>query len=167
MLFRSFLEWLGATSPSIALHESLYMYLIVLTVHVLTLCVFVGTAAIVDLRLLGLTLRSVPTSEVITRLLPWTIGGFVVMVLSGSLLFYATPIDRYENVFFRAKMMMLILAGINVWVFHRTAYQGIAAWDLDRVPPPRVRVAGGVALAFWICIILAGRMMPYQLYWFG
>ena len=48
-----------------------------------------------------------------------------------------------------------------------TAYGRIAEWDLDPVPPRRVRVAGGVALALWASIILAGRMMPYQLYWFG
>ena len=167
MSFRGFFEWLGATSPSIALHESLYLYLIVLTVHILTLCLFVGTAAIVDLRLLGVALRRVPASEVISRLLPWTAAGFLVMLLSGSLLLYAAPIDRYENLFFRAKMAMLVAAGVNVWVFHMTAYGRIAEWDLDPVPPRRVRVAGGVALALWASIILAGRMMPYQLYWFA
>ena len=162
-----FFEWLAATPGSIALHESRYMYLIVLTVHVMTLSVFVGTAVMVELRLLGLTMRRVPASEVVSRLLPWTVGGFLVMVLSGSLLFYAAPVDRFENLFFRGKMAMLVLAGINAWVFHKTAYRSIADWDLDPVPPPKVRLAGGVALALWAFIILAGRMIPYQLYWFG
>src|SRR5436189_268540 len=67
-----FCEWLAATPGSIALHESRYMFLIVLTVHVLTLCVLVGTAVMLDLRLLGLTLRRVPASEVMARLLPLT-----------------------------------------------------------------------------------------------
>ena len=113
----SSLEWLAATPWSIALHESRYMYLIVLTAHVLTLSVFVGTALIVDLRLLGVTMRHVAASEVMTRLLPWTSGGFIVMVVSGSLMFYASPLDRYDNLFFRAKMGLLVLAGINVWIF--------------------------------------------------
>ena len=43
-----FCEWLAATPGSIALHESRYMYLIVLTVHVMTLCLFVGTAVMVE-----------------------------------------------------------------------------------------------------------------------
>ena len=159
-------EWLAATTGSVALHESRYLYLIVLTVHVLTLCLFVGTAVMVDLRLLGLTMRRVPASEVVSRLLPWTVGGFLVMVLSGSLLFYAAPLDRYGNLFFRAKMAMLVLAGLNAWVFHKTVYRSIAEWDLDPVPPPEARVAGGLALALWVGIILAGRMIPYQLYWF-
>ncbi len=97
------------------------MYLIVLSVHVLTLCLFVGTAAMMDLRLLGLTMQSVRVSEVITRLLPWTSAGFLLMILSGSLLFYAAPLLRYQNIFFRAKMAALLLAGLNVWVFHNTS----------------------------------------------
>jgi uncharacterized membrane protein len=82
-----FCQWLAATPWSIALHESRYMYLIVLTVHVLTLTVFVGTALMLDLRLLGMTMTRVPASEVIARLLPWTTAGFVVMMISGALLF--------------------------------------------------------------------------------
>ncbi len=58
MYLLRFCQWLAATPGSIALHESRYMYLIVLSVHVLTLCLFVGTAAMVDLRLLGLTIGS-------------------------------------------------------------------------------------------------------------
>ncbi len=167
MSLLSFCEWLAATSGSVALHESHYMFLIVLTVHVMTLCVFVGTAVFVDLRLLGLTMLWVPASEVVRRLVPWASGGFLVMVISGLLLFYAAPVDRYENLFFRAKMAMLVLAGVNVWVFQRKAYRSIAEWDLDPVPPPGARLAGGVALALWAGLILAGRMIPYQLYWFG
>src|SRR5439155_8137559 len=101
-------EWLAATPGSIALHESRYLYLVVLSVHVLTLCLFVGTAAIVDLRLMGLTMQSVRVSEVMERLLPWTVAGFLLMIVSGSLLFYAAPLLRYQNIFFRAKMVVLV-----------------------------------------------------------
>src|SRR5206468_3579334 len=161
-----FCQWLAATPGSIALHESRYMYLIVLTVHVLTLTVFVGTALMLDLRLLGLTMTRVPASEVIARLLPWTTAGFLVMMTSGALLFYAAPMLRYQNVFFRLKMVALVLAALNVWVFRSTVYRRIAEWDLDPVPPRRARVAGGVSLALWAILITLGRMIPYQLYWF-
>lgn len=166
MSAHSFLEWLASTSWSIALHESRYMYLVVLTIHVLTLCLFVGTALIVDLRLLGVMLRRVPASEIIQRLLPWSAAGFLVMIVSGSLMFYAAPLDKYENLFFRVKMGLLALAGINVWVFFKTVYRSIPEWDLDLVPPGKARLAGGVALVLWAAIITAGRMIPYQQYWF-
>src|SRR5437762_11967114 len=97
----AFCRWLASTSGSIALHESLYMYPLVESVHVLTLCLFVGMSVLLDLRLLGLTLRKVPVSEVTGRLQPWMQAGFVVMIVTGVLLFYAIPVRSYQNVFFR------------------------------------------------------------------
>src|SRR5437016_2280951 len=99
-----FCEWLADTPWSIALHESAWVYPIVESVHVLALCLFLGLAAMLDLRLLGLTMRSAPVSEMVERLLPWTKAGFAVMVISGALLFYAIPVRTYQNVFFRAKV---------------------------------------------------------------
>ena len=164
-LFR-FCEWLANTPGSIALHESRYMFLIVLTVHVLTFAVFVGTAVMIDLRFLGVTLSRVPVSEVVARLLPWTAWGFLVMVISGALLFYAAPLVRYENLFFRFKMGMIVLGLVNAWMFHQTVYRRVAEWDRDPVPPRQVRLAGGVSLMLWALVITAGRMMAYQGYWF-
>ena len=161
-----FCEWLATTPGSIALHESRYMFLIVLAVHVLTLCVFVGTAVMLDLRMLGLTLQRVPASEVIARLLPWTAAGLLVMIASGALLFYAAPVLRYQNLFFRLKMVTLVLAVINAWAFHRTVYRKVSDWDLDPVPPRLARVAGGLSLVLWAVMITLGRMIPYQMYWF-
>jgi hypothetical protein len=90
MSLLAYCEWLAATEGSIALHESMYMYPIVESSHVLALMLFVGFATILDLRLLGLILKRVPVSQVAERLLPWTIGGFIVMVITGVLLFYAS-----------------------------------------------------------------------------
>jgi hypothetical protein len=160
-------EWLAATPWSIALHESRYMYLGVLTVHVLTLCVLVGITAMLDLRLLGLTLRQVPASEVLTRLLPWAVAGFLVMAASGALLFYADPVMKYRNVFFRLKMVTLILAVLNAWVFHGRTYRDVADWDLDPVAPRGARMAACLSLGLWAIMITLGRLIPYQVYWFG
>ena len=106
-LFELF-EWLGNTPWSIALHESRYAFLVVLTIHVLTLSVFVGTALMIDLRLLGVTMMRVPASQVIARLVPWSAAGLILMMTSGALLFYAAPLVRYQNVFFRMKMATLV-----------------------------------------------------------
>jgi hypothetical protein len=161
-----FCEWLGSTPWSIALHESHYVFLIVLAVHVLTLSVFVGTVVMIDLRLLGYTLTRAPVSEVVTRLGPWSGAGFAVMVASGALLFFAAPLLRYENLFFRFKMLTLVVAAANAWLFQRTVYRHVAEWDGDPVPPRAARVAGAMSLALWALVITAGRMIPYQIYWF-
>ena len=160
----SFVQWLAETRGSVALHESLYMYPLVESAHVLTLCLFVGTAAMLDLRLLGLTLRQVPASDVIRRLMPWMKAGFVIMVITGVLLFYAIPVRTYHSIFFRIKVVLLLLAGLNVWLFNRRVQPTLGDWDLIRVVPRGGRVAAAVSLVLWAAIIIAGRMIAYN--WF-
>jgi hypothetical protein len=164
MSLLAYCEWLAATEGSIALHESMYMYPIVESTHVLALMLFVGFATILDLRLLGLILKRVPVSQVAERLLPWTIGGFVVMLITGILLFYAIPVRTYQSIFFRAKVIFLILAGVNVWLFHSRIFQRVAEWDHDIITPKAARRAGLASLVLWGAIIVAGRMIAYN--WF-
>ena len=59
-----FCQWLAETPGSIALRESLYMYPLVESAHVLTLCLFLGMTIMFDLRLLGVTLTGVPMAEI-------------------------------------------------------------------------------------------------------
>jgi hypothetical protein len=159
-----FCEWLASTKWSIGLHESLFMYPLIESVHVLTLCLFVGMSVMLDLRLLGLALPRVPVSEVADRLIPWMVAGFVVMFISGVLLFFAIPVRSYQNIFFRLKIIALVLAGANAWVFHAGVHKRVAQWDLDRVAPRRARVAGAASLALWAVVIVCGRMIAYD--WF-
>ena len=56
----SLLEWMGSTSWSVALRESRYVWPLLESTHVLTLCLFVGTAFVTDLRLLGWTMKMLP-----------------------------------------------------------------------------------------------------------
>jgi hypothetical protein len=70
------------------------------------LCLFLELTVLLDLRLLGVTFRSARASVVAARLEPWIIFGFVLMVTSGSLLFYAIPVRTFQNIFFRIKVAM-------------------------------------------------------------
>jgi hypothetical protein len=159
-----FCQWLAETPGSIALHESLYMYPLVESAHVLTLCVFLGLAATWDLRLLGVTLRGVPATEIKRRLGPWITGSFAVMVVTGTMLFYAIPVRSYQNIFFRIKVVMLVVAGLNAFVFHSGIDRRIREWDRDPRPPRAARRAGAASLALWAVIVVAGRMIAYN--WF-
>jgi hypothetical protein len=164
MSLLGFCQWLGDTSGSIALHESIWAYPIIESVHVLTLCLFLGLTIILDLRLLGVTMVRTPASEVLGRLLPWTILGFAVMVMTGALLFYAIPVKTYLNIFFRIKVAFLVMAGVNVAVFQRTISRSMDRWDSDPLPPFQARLAGGLSLFLWAGIVVAGRMIAYN--WF-
>jgi hypothetical protein len=164
MSLLAFFEWLADLPWSVDLHESQYAYSIIESIHVWALCLFFGMTVMFDLRLLGWTMRSVPVSEVIRRLLPWAIAGFVIMVVSGTLLFFAIPLRSYQNIFFRGKMLLLLLAGLNVWIFHSRVFPRVATWDVDGMPPRAARVAGALSLVLWIGVVFSGRMIAYN--WF-
>jgi hypothetical protein len=160
----SLCEWLAGTKWSVALHESLYMYPLIESTHVLTLCLFAGSTIIFDLRLVGLILKRAPAGTVLARLLPWTRVGFAIMVTTGLLLFYAIPVRSYQNVFFRAKVILLLIAGLNVWVFHRGIYRRVHEWGANPVLPRAARLAGLFSLMLWASVIVCGRLIAYN--WF-
>ena len=117
-----------------------------------------------DLRLLGLAMQRVPVSQVGGRLLPLAVAGFVLMVTSGGLLFYSGPVRAAQNIFFQVKMVMIVLACVNAFVFHKTVYRRVADWDQAAVTPFRARVAGFWSLVLWAGVVVAGRMQAYN--WF-
>lgn len=158
------MEWLDTHAWSTALHESLFMYPLTESVHVWGLALFVGFAMLLDLRLMGVFLPSVPASTIANRLLPWTVTGFIIMIITGFMLLYAIPVRTYLSVWFRLKVILLILAGINVFVFHSGIWRRVQDWDLDKRPPKKARFAGIASLVLWGCIIFAGRLIAYN--WF-
>ncbi|MBL0170055.1 MAG: hypothetical protein IPP90_04880 [Gemmatimonadaceae bacterium] len=159
------LEWLAQTPWSIALHESQYMWPFTESLHVLTLTLFVGSAIVLDLRLLGVGFRDIPVTEFTGRLLPWTRGGFAVMVTTGVMLFYATPVTYYQSIFFRIKLILLVAAGINVFVFHTRTQRSVSAWDVNARPPRAARLAAVVSLVAWAGVVISGRLIAYN--WFS
>ncbi|MEQ1693424.1 MAG: DUF6644 family protein [Gemmatimonas sp.] len=165
MTVLSALDWLARTPWSIALHESQYMWPFTESLHVLTLAFFVGATIVLDLRLLGVGFRDIPVTDFTGRLLPWTRAAFAVMVTTGLMLFYATPITYYQSIFFRIKVILLIAAGINVLVFHARTQRSVSAWNVDAKPPRAARVAAIVSLTAWAGVVISGRLIAYN--WFS
>ncbi len=157
-------QWLEATRWSTALRESTWVYPVIESIHVLALCLFLGLAALLDFRLVGLTLRRVRVSEVAGRLMPWMVGGFVLMVITGGLLFSSAPVRFLGNVFFRIKTVLLLLAGLNAWIFHVTTYRRVEQWNTGATPRA-ARIAGSLSLVLWTGIVTAGRLIAYN--WFN
>ncbi len=163
-MIHSFLEWLGSTRWSVALLESYYVWPLVESTHVVFLALFVGTAMMMDLRLVGVAFRGVPVSAFTGRLLPWTRFGFAIMVTTGLLLFYSSPLRYYYNLFFRIKVVLLVVAGLNIWLFHTRIHRSIHLWDDDFRAPRAARVAGLVSLVVWTGVVFSGRLVAYN--WF-
>ena len=85
-------RWLDSQSWSTAIHESIYLYAWIETTHVLTLMVFLGMLFVIDLRMLGAIFPKVPASVIAQRLDKPMMIGFVLMLITGFLLYYAIPV---------------------------------------------------------------------------
>ena len=159
-----FVEWLASTSLSIALRESLYMYPWIESAHVLFIAIFFGTLLFVDLRLTGHVFKELSITEMNKKVLPLTIIGFVLMCITGFLLFYAIPIRNYQNIFFRIKIVLIIFAGLNAFYFHWTMNKESKVWDKESYIPPKMKLSAVSSLFMWSLVIISGRMIAYN--WF-
>ncbi len=154
-------QWLDSTRLNAAMRTSNWFFPAFDTIHTLGIVLVAGTIMLVDLRLLGLALRSEPVASVVERIVPWTLRGFAFMFVTGALLFTSEAVKLYHSPAFRIKLVLLALAGLNALIFHRTIYRDVANWDATAPAPFRARLAGLLSLAFWIAIIAAGRAIAY------
>src|SRR6202795_4751107 len=158
MLFRLFV-WYGETPIAHAMNSSEWMFPIVEVIHMIGIVLLVGTAVILDLRLMGLRLNSVPVWELASDLMPWTTVGLVTMLLTGPLLL-STDADRYYDSYeFRFKMACLILVLLFDVVLHRKvrALNNTAGTGLQRF-------AGAMSLLLWSGVVLGGRAIGILMY---
>jgi hypothetical protein len=161
MSLLDFVQWLNETPWSVFLRESDWPFAIIETVHVLGLGLSVGVIMWVDLRLMGLAFRRQPVSDVVRYVEPWAIGGFIVMFISGTLLLLAEPLKCYTRVAFRLKVVMLILAGLNLLYFDKRIRRNLRTYDEAAALPWRARMVGYLSMALWLGIIFCGRWVAY------
>jgi len=161
MSWESFLQGLYDSAIGSGIRESGLLFPSIETVHVLMATTVVGTIAIVDLRLIGYGSHRKGARQLILDLLPFTWVAFALAAVSGALLFSSNATGYAANVPFLSKMVVLLLAGINMAIFHVTAYRRIAEWD-DALPPPaKVRISGATSLALWIVVVFLGRWIGF------
>jgi hypothetical protein len=154
------MQWLQGTALAAAVAEVWFPR--VECLHVIAMAMLAGTIFIVDTRLLGLTSREHSFRYLSQRLLPWTWVAFTVSVLTGSLMFMSNATGYYGNSAFRLKMLLLVLAGLNMLYFQFVTFRGVAAWDHGH-PPVRARLAGLASVGIWCTVIASGRWIGFSL----
>ena len=155
------LTWLQDLPLALAIAESDWMFPAIEAAHVIAICLVVGSIMIVDLRLLGLTSNRKPVTELATEILPWTWGLFVVAVISGLGMFITNATGYFENPAFRWKVVFLVLAGLNMVVFHLTAYRSVHHWDQEKPTLLSAKIAGALSLTLWIAVVAFGRWIGF------
>jgi hypothetical protein len=136
-----------------------WVYPAVETAHYVGLAFLVGGIMLIDLRLLGFA-RALPVRSMI-GLLPWVWVGFVINVISGSIMFVYGATDFGMSPVFWLKMLFVVLAGANALVFSRAAVRSGAQWLDSGNVPPFVKAVATASLVLWVCVVTTGRWMAY------
>lgn len=135
------------------LNESALSFPILECFHIVGFAFSVGTIALVDFRLLGWGLRKETSAQIAKETFFWTLGGLILMVLSGLMLFSSDPDMYYLNYAFDLKMFFLILA----IVFNYTIHRKTAMED----KPRNGKVVACVSLALWALVVFGGIFIGF------
>lgn len=163
MILESLWQGLEQSALGSYIASAEYAFPLIETFHVIAITTVVGTIAIMDLRLLGLTSRRWSVTSVSQDTLRLTWGAFVLAVITGLLMFISKAPTYMVNPYFLWKMVLIALAGINMAILHTGAWKTVGNWEIGDAIPASVKVAAGLSLAFWIIVVFCGRVIGFTL----
>ena len=157
----AFLKSLEASGIASRIRDSLWLFPLIESTHVIGLALVFGTIAIIDLRLLGIASTQRSFKRMASDILKWTWAAFALTALTGALMFITNARVYYHNFFFRTKMLLLVLSGINMLIFELTAGRTIHNWEKAPSAPSAGKAVAAVSLVMWIGIIIMGRLIGF------
>ena len=156
----SFLDWLENTTLAVHIRQSLWLYPALEIIHLVGITLLVGAAFMFDLRLLGIS-KNLSINHLSHHLLPWSQRGLWLIVPSGMLLFITNAKTLGFDSTFWLKMILLVVAGINVLIFHQIIFKpAIKAAESVQLPFT-ARISALLSITVWIAIIACGRLLAY------
>lgn len=153
------LAWLEATPLAVSVAESKWLFPSFEALHVLGVALVFGSIAAFDLRTLGLAWPTRAVGTLTRDILPWTWSGFALALVTGGLLFASSAIDYAGNTAFLGKMALLLLAGLNVLLFHFHPHH--RRFREAGEVTPLLRISAALSLTLWTAIVVLGRWIGF------
>jgi hypothetical protein len=154
-----YIEWLKSTEVSRFVNHYSWVWPASETLHFIGLALLVGTISLLDLRMLGVA-KSLPLAP-LHRLVPWGVAGFVINLLTGLLFFIAAPEQYVHNVAFQFKLIFMMLAGVNVFIFYLAVFRRVENLRPGEDAPFPAKLIAGTSLFLWVGVMYLGRMLPF------
>ena len=150
-------EWFEASMIGQVVRESLWLFPVIESIHLIAFAALGGAVLVVDLRLLGLVFRS-QTAKALAHHVRWLLhGSLAVVITTGIGLFLSEAIKCYYNDPFWIKMRCLAL-GI---VFTYTVRRKVLAIDPAKLGPIWGRVSALVNIGLWSGVAWGGRWIGF------
>ena|ERR1700682_5427709 len=123
-------------------------------IHIAGFAIAIGTIFMIDLRLIGIGLRSRLPSQLSKDLAPWTLGGLAAVLISGPLIWSSDPNMYLHNLGFQFKMVALLVALLYQYTIHRK----VAFSDPSRGVGA---ITGIVSVLLWVSVIAGGILIAF------
>ena len=150
----SVLAAIEGAAPIIALRNSYLAYLLVNALHIIGIALLFGAIVALDLRLIGWRRTAGPAHNIAGLLVPVAIGGLLLAIPAGLLLF-ATDARAYAaSPLFQANIVLISLAIANALWLRASERRGT-------VPPRRLALAAAASMLLWLGAIVLGRLVGY------
>ncbi|MFJ1787267.1 DUF6644 family protein [Streptomyces anulatus] len=154
-------SWLENTWLAEIIRSTAYLYPMLESIHIIGIALLIGPAAAFDLRLLGVGRRTLRVTTAANYLLRLSHLGFVIAAATGVAMFLPGANLLADRGSAPWKLGLILLAGINILIFHRRTYRSVADWDADQPTPVTARCAAVVSLTSWTGVTVAGRLLAY------
>jgi hypothetical protein len=151
---------LEAGGVGAAIRDSLWLFPLVETVHIIGFSILVGAIIAFDLRILGVSKR-ISVRLLARHLMPWSLAALLLIVPTGVMMFASEATDLVGNGAFVVKMVLLMLAGINAAAFHLGVFRNAALWDQNAPSPAGAKLHAVASILIWVSVITCGRMIAY------
>ena len=133
-----------------------WMYSTVAVTHYLTMFWFIGSIAVVDLRVMGIAARRRGIRELAEQLFPWAWIGFTLAVISGFLMFATDAGDWAPDKVFHVKLTLIAVSAVFAFIVQR----GARRWAQDPAVPRAAKIIALISLLLWVATILSASEIP-------
>ena len=148
-------EWFEMTGPGVVVRESIWMFPVIEAVHLLGLCMLGGAVLLVDLRMLGLTMRNQSVATLAMNMRPWLLGSIVVLASTGVLLFLSEAVKCFYNQSFWVKMITLPVALLFTFTVRSKFVHKEEA-------SATVKLVAIASMSLWFTVAAAGRWIGFS-----
>ena len=155
----SLIEWLNSTALNDFIMSTAWLWPTLEIAHFFGLCLLLGALIVSDLRMMGVA-RAVPL-VLIEKFMILAVIGFSINAITGIFFIVGDP-DRYlPNIAFRIKMVLILIAGLNVGYYLLRVRFQVMSGDNETELSSSGRLIAALSLVLWTSIIVPGRIIPY------
>ena len=133
--------------------------------HFFGMAAIIGTVGLTDARMLGLA-KGIPI-KALEKFIPLGVIGFLINIGTGVIFIAGNPVggpmEYLTNLALQLKMLLVLIAGINLLLFYVTGIEKkVAGLPADGEAPTGAKVVAIVSLIAWFGVIFMGRLIMYN-----